>query len=175
MIDQIEAKEEVLLISTLNHFDQMRTLLNSLSHVQYNNSLELLSGATIGQHVRHIVEFYQCLFLTEKNGFVNYDKRKRDLQLETDKNHVLETLKEITQKVKTASFDHELEIIAAVSSTHNDEIFVKSSLCRELLYNLEHVTHHLAIIKIAIKHYYPSISINSNLGVASSTIKFKNK
>jgi hypothetical protein len=51
---------------------------------QYTQPLTVFSGSSVGQHVRHTVEFFQCFILGLENGVVDYDARKRDFLIEND-------------------------------------------------------------------------------------------
>ena len=44
-----------------------------------------MSGATFGQHVRHTLEFFLCLFDAKNDGRINYDNRKHDTIIESDR------------------------------------------------------------------------------------------
>ena len=52
---------------------------------------------------------------------------------------------------------------------------VNTNVEREILYNLEHCIHHLAIIKIGLKIIKPNFKLPENFGLADSTIRFKNQ
>ena len=47
---------------------------------------------------------------------------------------------------------------------------VESTLERELVYNIEHAVHHMAMIKIGLRQIAPEILIDKNFGVAQSTV-----
>lgn len=66
-------------------FVQLADSLSQLSPPQYSQSCATLFNNTIGQHVRHIIELFQCLENGYESGTVNYEKRKRDTFIETDK------------------------------------------------------------------------------------------
>ena len=66
-------------------FDQIQRVLNQLTDIEYAYQNKALLNATIGQHVRHIIELYIELNNGYENGVVNYELRKRSLQIETDK------------------------------------------------------------------------------------------
>jgi hypothetical protein len=61
-----------------NVFVQLTTTLDQLNRQQYSQPCLTLFNATIGQHVRHIIELFQCLENGYASGSVNYEKRKRD-------------------------------------------------------------------------------------------------
>jgi predicted RNase H-related nuclease YkuK (DUF458 family) len=54
-------------------------------------------------------------------------------------------------------------------NTEQQSSSVQSSLYRELAYNIEHATHHMAIMQIAVKHCYPFVQLETSFGVAFST------
>ena len=81
-----------LLKATKKNLTQLYRTVEQLEQDQYSKPLSLLSDATIGQHVRHILELYQCLLYAEHSRVVNYDNRERNLQLDQDQNLVLETI-----------------------------------------------------------------------------------
>lgn len=68
---------------------QLKESLIPLSNEQYNDKIEVLSNATIGQHVRHIVEMFVCLQEGFNSGIVNYENRERDITIETSKETAL--------------------------------------------------------------------------------------
>ena len=49
-----------------------------------------------------------------------------------------------------------------------------SSMGRELQYAFDHAIHHLAIIRMGLETHFPEIPVDKDLGVAPSTLKFRN-
>ena len=66
-----------------NVFVQLHETLDKLTPEQYTACSKSLFNATIGQHVRHIVELFQCLEQGYETGIVNFDRRETDRQKET--------------------------------------------------------------------------------------------
>jgi hypothetical protein len=54
-----------------------------------------------------------------------------------------------------------------------DNLLVQSTIGRELIYNIEHTIHHLAIVKIALKSSIPGMHLPEHFGVAPSTIRYR--
>src|SRR6266404_7848522 len=69
-----------------NIFVQLSGSLHQLTDEQYIQPSKTLFNATIGQHVRHIIELFTCVEKGYETGIVNYEKRKRELVIETNKN-----------------------------------------------------------------------------------------
>ncbi|MDI1356310.1 MAG: DinB family protein [bacterium] len=156
----------------INNLLEIKNLLNGLNADQYNRKLEILSEASIGQHVRHILEFYQCLFKGKESKIVNYDARQRDLMLETNLQFATNTIEEIVIALKEVKCDFTVTFVADYSVIENQNATnIQSSFYRELAYNLEHSIHHQALIKVAITEMELTSLVKDNFGYAPSTIR----
>jgi hypothetical protein len=51
----------MLLTSINRSLNELNHLLRQLSEKEYSNPCLELSNATIGEHIRHIIEMFQCL------------------------------------------------------------------------------------------------------------------
>jgi len=140
----------------------------------YGMSLDLLFGASIGQHTRHLVEFYQCLLdqISKPNPEVNYSERVREHAIEEHPEFAVKTIKELA--IKILALDENIPCKLKCSEQfENGDVFVHSNLERELLYNIEHTIHHLAIIKIGLAAVAPGIELPEHFGVAPSTLRYR--
>lgn len=153
-----------------NVFVQLTESLKELTDAEYTQPSKTLFNATIGQHVRHIIELFLCLENGYNEGVVNYEKRKRDYRIETDKTVAAQLLKDIYCRLDKPNAELTLEAedyedsIAAVS--------IPSNYYREIAYNLEHTIHHMALIRVGINEV-SSVRLPEEFGVAYSTIKFR--
>lgn len=152
---------------------QLDQIIESCREEDFARPLPELSGSTFGQHIRHTLEFFICLFDAKNNGVVNYDQRKHDTLIETDKKlarSVIDSIEDFLDK-NQQDFELTFEANYAVSDESND--VMKSSFFRELSYNIEHAIHHMALLKVAVKQSLTYISLPENFGVASSTIRYR--
>ncbi len=156
--------------SIKNVFAQISELLEQLSCEQYSKPGKILFGATIGQHVRHIIELFICLQNGYDTGLVNYEKRKRDYAIETDKDFAASLLQSIYLTLDKANKDLVLETTGDGHSAEN--IAIQTNYYREIAYNLEHTVHHMALIRVGITEV-SNIEVPNSFGVASSTIKYR--
>lgn len=140
-------------------------LLQQVSDADYSKKIERLSNSTIGQHVRHSIEMYQCIINSCNEEEVNYSKRKRDIVIETSSNYAAQCLQAIVQQIQNT------DRIVYVKN-NDDDIAALSSYNREIAYCNEHLIHHLALIKVALQETN-SYNIPSTFGVAPSTIKYR--
>ena len=137
---------ESLLRATLS---PLQTILSQLSQEEYSRPLRILNNASIGQHTRHIIEFFQVLINDYHTGVINYDKRKRNQLLETSCYVANHELSVILDTISMA--DKEIVLVGVYSHDIPFELPVKSTYNREVVYNLEHAVHHMAKSKIAIQ------------------------
>ncbi len=156
--------------------NQIIETLKQLDDEQYSQKLTIFGGATLGQHFRHIFDFYHCLQSGILNGTVNYSKRKRNPQIE---NHTAEAIRQFSatkQLVTHMSLFDQLAVIPDFSpQLGNHSLSFSSSVGRELMYAYDHAIHHLAIIKIGVKSQFPGLEIDPDLGIAPSTIRYRNE
>lgn len=148
---------------------QISAMLDALSDEQYGRSLPILSGASLGGHVRHVIEFFIELDRGYRSGDVNYDARHRDKAIERQRVVALAGL----QKIAT-SLDKENKTLLLTTATEADQagFQVETNYERELVYNLEHAVHHMALMKIGIGAL-SAFQLPESFGVASSTIRYR--
>lgn len=151
--------------------DQLIDLLNNMEVDVYKDTLQPLHDSTVGQHVRHITEFYLCAFRGYENGIVDYDARERNVLIELDKDFTVEILANIKYQLRALNSDRNLILKSKFGG--DKSLDIPSSFFRELTYLIEHTIHHLAIIKIGLNEVHPKIKIPKNFGVAHSTLRYR--
>ena len=89
-----------IILSNLKSLEQTKSILSELSDEQLrNNSIEPYNSS-VGSHLRHILDFYDCIFKCE-NDIIDLTDRKRDSELELSVEkltHYLESVIERLQK-----------------------------------------------------------------------------
>lgn len=151
-------------------FIQMENMLERLTNQQYSEKIGMMSDSAIGEHVRHVIEFYLELNQGYSSGKVNYDLRKRDHMIESSKDFAVIKLREITCSLEKP--DRQLELLGSYSLAEENGFKVPSSYYRELIYNLEHTVHHMALMRIAVAKV-SLIQLPEDFGLAISTLKYK--
>lgn len=162
-----------LIEATLSKLDNIQFYLRNLDEQFYREPLELLSFASVGEHTRHIIEFYQCLLQQTPTGTVNYDQRKRSKSIQQDPRSAGRALTLLMEQLQTLDIGQTLKLEICYDADQEVINIVDTSLERELVYNLEHVIHHLAIIKIGLSVIAPKMALPEDFGVAPSTMRFK--
>lgn len=153
-----------------NVFVQLSDSLRQISDEQYTAPSKILFNATIGQHVRHIIELFIELEKGYETGIVNYEKRKRDYTIENDKSFAALWLDRIYNNLEKP--DKSLVLHSSYDESTDEIIVVETNYIREVVYNLEHTVHHMALIRVGINEI-SNLTLPKSYGVASSTIKYR--
>jgi len=149
----------------------IRSLVEALGEYQYREPIDLLSGASVGAHVRHILEFYICLLRENHDNVISYDERERNHRIETERGFALVAIDNIILKLNEIKSDQAIVLKSDFSPEGNDSMLLGTSLFRELGYCLEHSVHHEALIKIGIKSLQQEEILVKDFGVAPSTVR----
>lgn len=149
--------------------------LSEIDQKAYSTQLDLLFGASIGQHTRHFIEFFQCLLdqLDQPDRVIDYARRLRDLQLETRPEAAKDAIRNLTAQIRNLKESVPCHLACGDHLPGEETASVPSNLERELIYNIEHTIHHLAIIKIGLAAVSPQIELPPHFGIAPSTVQYK--
>lgn len=137
-------------------------LLTQLSDTSYAKPIPSLSMASLGEHVRHSLGFYECLLEVADGQVIDYDARKRDPLVETQVSQALTCTGNIQDQW------HRLNVNKVVYLKHAHGL--ESTLSRELLNVSEHTLHHMALISVALIELGLNHVVNDNFGIAPSTL-----
>ena len=153
---------------------ELNEVLNQATDEQFSRSLAIFSGSSVGMHARHVVEFYQCLLMQSYDNqvVVNYEKRQRDLLLQTRTDYFVFTISQIINSLENLD-EAVFNIPLSVTTESEGDKPIKSSLARELHYNLEHTIHHAALIKIGLLSINSEWKMPPTFGIAPSTIRYR--
>jgi uncharacterized damage-inducible protein DinB len=154
---------------------QIKTELNELGadgQSIYSSAMPIIGGASIGAHLRHILDFYTAFYFGAKNGRIDYDIRQRNSETENKLNCGIVQLSTTIEQLEGMlhSTNREVEVNSAVEIDSSSD-FGPSNLLRELQTLHSHTTHHMAIIAIALK--LNNVFIDDDFGKAPSTILYE--
>lgn len=159
--------------SAINLLEQLRAVIIQLTAEQFKQPIPVLSNSSIGQHVRHTLEFFICLQDAHLHKEINYDERKHDQFIETD----VKLAAQLTQSLKQSILRHQQDFSLVMKANYEvdtqDLLAINSTYFRELAYNIEHAIHHMALIKVGIIAAFDEIKLPDHFGVASSTVRYQ--
>jgi uncharacterized damage-inducible protein DinB len=151
--------------------DQLEEVISQISADDFSKPSTSLSNATVGQHLRHTIEFFLCLESGFRDGTINYDKRAHDKLIENDKFIALNAIRKIRRFVVATSNDCTLRLDVGYDRNTEDCVTIQTNYFRELTYNIEHAVHHMALIKIGVREVASYVSLPKDFGVAISTLR----
>lgn len=153
---------------TIEVLDQLSALVSGLSPEKYALPLSILQQNSLGKHVRHIVEFFECLLEGIPHGEVNYDLRQRNLRIETEPAYTLDRIAGIQDKI--SGLQDGIFLLKADFGNGMQEF--QTSVFRELAFAMDHCIHHLALIRIGMEQHFPEHKMEVEIGVAFSTLRY---
>lgn len=159
-------------LACLNILEQLGNVVADIEPHDFTCPSATLSGSSIGQHIRHTIEFFICLESGFESGVINYDKRAHDKSIETDRTRTLIVLDRIRMFIINNPDNRSL-VLQGIYDANSTEIYsIDTNFFRELSYNIEHAVHHMAMIKIGIAEVAPYLRLPAGFGVAASTIQY---
>jgi len=162
-----------ILSASFEILNQLESILEQIHPRDFSRPSPLLSGSTIGQHMRHTLEFFLCLERGFKAGVINYDKRDRDKRIETDKSLAISSINRIRHFIASHPSDKVLKLKVGYEQHSEQCCEVQTNYYRELTYNIEHAIHHMAIMKIGVREIAPYVVLPEHFGVAVSTVRYR--
>lgn len=151
---------------------QLAQLVQNLEDADFTRTSVTLNGASLGQHIRHTIEFFLCYERGFKKGIINYDQRNHDRLIETDRKLALAAIRQIMDFIDTLQNEKPLKLEVGYDLVKDEYICLDTNSTRELVYNMEHAVHHMAIMKIGLREIAPYLNLDDDFGIAASTVQY---
>jgi len=145
-------------------------LLAVLGGERFVARIPLCYHASVGGHLRHVIEHYQSFLRGLEDGRIDYEDRPRDPLIETEPQHAASILEDISTRlleVATTGPNHGLLLCAETS----DGECVGTSVVRELEFLLSHTIHHYALVAVMAR--LQGCEPEAEFGIAPSTLRFQ--
>lgn len=135
----------LIIQSTLKTLQKSQVLLDHLSNAQLCDASVSPYYSSIGCHIRHILDFYDCIFSVDENGKVDLTARSRNKAVECDCGCAQDYLSAIVGKLNSATFDiNDTVLVTDDLGLGKTEIpYTYGSLLAQAN---SHTIHHYAII-----------------------------
>jgi hypothetical protein len=164
--------ESLLISGCINCIAQCDQLLNVISQQDYIASTQ--GGASIGVHIRHLLDRFHSFFAGLPKAAIDYDERKRDKEIENNPDAaafaLASVLRRIEQLHRQSFADQQITVKEAVLCS-SPGLETSSTVEREMLGLITHSIHHLAIIALLAKPF--GYHVDSNFGKSPSNIAFE--
>ncbi len=170
-------KQVLVVNSNIFFLKQGIELLSEVSDKIYASNDGEFNKSGIGRHFRHIIEHYFS-FLQEKNSFVDYDARERNLRLENDREYMIDSMKEVVSALekmaeKPEYLDKGVKVRSNEGIGEDDSPLSTSTIRRELQFLISHTVHHYALIGLILKTM--GFNPSPEFGVAPSTLRHEHE
>ena len=145
----------------------VRLIQNHLAE-DYTRTCRTVFSSSVGQHIRHCVEHYEeFLYAMAEQRELDYEKRPRDLKVETDPDEAVRRIEGIRKSLQT----HVVECHDILVWDNGLTAPARSSVTREVQYLLSHTVHHFALISVIAS--LSGMKVPRDFGIAPSTLKYR--
>lgn len=128
------------------NLEKAETLLRHISNDIYTDTSLPPYYSSIGGHIRHILDVFDCASMVQKGGEVNLIARERDARIETDKTFALTQIKRVKEAILILA-ESDLDQIVAVTDDHGCGAETINYTVGALLAQAQsHAIHHYALI-----------------------------
>jgi len=129
--------------------DQCAGFLRELSDEQYSASCARMMDASIGKHVRHVLDHFSSALTAIEGETIDYDTRDRGTAIECRREEALRLADSLagTLEVLTEPDAARPVRVRVMLSGEGDEAELASTLGRELAFASHHAVHHYAMIR----------------------------
>lgn len=161
---------QIIINDTISILNQLSQVLNTCTKEDYN-TIPSFCQSSLGGHVRHIIDHYIQFFDQYETGLVNYDKRDRNEDIQTNPQRANQEVLAIIKKLENPLLHQDSDqFLYLVGESGSGESQSMSSVSREVLFLLSHSIHHYAILAMILKDM--GKSVQPEFGVAPSTLKY---
>lgn len=155
-----------LLESCIKTLQSTEALLNHLPNNSYSDKSIAPYYSSIGSHVRHILDFYNCI-INEKDEEIDLTKRERNLEVESNSKSALEYLEYLQTSLRTINYEED-RIILVSDDLGSGKVQIKYTFGALLAQANSHTIHHYAIINYILDRLGISLK-DSRFGLNPTT------
>ena len=154
-----------------NSLEQLNDILVELEQIPGQLADNVYLEANVGQHMRHVFDHMRAIKLAIAEGLVDYDKRDRGNEVETDRLMASQQLSLLRLWIQTEDFDNcKVAVASEIDCENTRRMRFDSNLNREILYVINHTIHHAAHIKLVLAQF--GINLPDHIGIAPGTASF---
>lgn len=165
-----------MLSSQLEIVQQAQEFLTSVSLIDYTTQIKPHLAGSAGAHMRHVVDHYHALIHGLEDGVVDYNKRDRFGNIETDPKAALLAWGEIATWLEKACLldpSTPLSVMSETSIQQTEYVTVQSNIARELVFVSSHAIHHFSLL--AVIRSLQGEETPEFFGVAPATVTYLKK
>lgn len=135
----------IIVQSALKTLQKSQVLLDYLSNNQLCDSSVPPYHSSIGTHIRHILDFYDCIFNVDSENRVDLTARSRNKDVESDCDCAQDYLSLILRRLSDVSFDVS-DTVLVIDDLGLGKTEIPYTYASLLAQANSHTIHHYAII-----------------------------
>jgi peptidoglycan/xylan/chitin deacetylase (PgdA/CDA1 family) len=151
--------------------EQGRALLAELTDDQYGASFDDGAFSSTGAHLRHVIDYLDCLLAGVDARSIDYTARRRCLEIEIAREAGLRELARCIEALE--KLDPRREPLAVDVRCDEGDPWVASTLARELHFVASHTVHHFALIRLTLARCGRRTQVE--FGVSPSTLAHRGR
>ncbi len=165
-------QETRLILNCISLLEEGAHLLERINDEVYSKTSVLSPRGSIGGHLRHCVDFYRNFLDGLESNRIDYNFRRRDSLLETDRYYAIQEIHRLITELREILpiFRIAPILVSTEDCGVSREFWCGSSLVRELEFLQSHTIHHYSLIAILLR--FEGIEPGEVFGVAPSTLRY---
>ncbi len=160
----------IIIQSTLKTLEKSKHLLETLSDNNFCDCSVSPYYSSIGSHIRHILDFYDCILNMDSEKRIDLTARDRNRDVETCCILATEYLNKIVNQLTNIDFNFDDDIVTVIDDLGIGKIEMPYTLAAILSQANSHTIHHYAIINYILNALEISMT-DSDFGYNPTTPK----
>ncbi len=140
----------IIIQSTLKTLKKSESLLNYITDEDLCNTSVPPYHSSIGGHIRHILDFYDCIFNMDSENRIDFTARSRNKDVESKCCYANSYLESIIKKLNTVNIDMNTKVIV-VDDLGLGKIDIEYTYGAMFAQATSHAIHHYAIINCILE------------------------
>jgi hypothetical protein len=160
-----------LIATNIDWLRQGLSLLGQIDDATFATSPKGLAPHRVGSHLRHVIEFYECFLAGLESGRIDHDARKRDESVERSRHSAAAKICSIIRHLEgvlSLGTDRPLAVRMEGASAN---VYLSSSIGRELQALSSHTIHHFALIAVTLRLH--GFEVHPDFGMSPSTLRYQ--
>ena len=141
---------DIIIKSTLKTLQKSNYLLEKLSDEALCNASVSPYYSSIGTHIRHILDFYDCIFNISSENIVDLTARSRNRNVESQCCNALSYLSLIEEKLQSSTFEMN-KVVTVIDDLGLGKIEMQYTMASLFSQANSHTIHHYAIINYILE------------------------
>lgn len=141
---------QLVIQSTLNTLEKTKSLLERLTDDELCDKSISPYYSSIGTHVRHILDFYACIFKINSENLIDLTERNRNRDVESNCIKADEYFNSIINELNNSNFDLN-EKVFVVDDLGMGKVEIPYTMGAILAQANSHTIHHYAIINYILQ------------------------